>query len=112
MAHWASTAYLNCHLSWKLDGYKVRLGAIGAKNDKYKEENTNCELWVWSVEVRRERETHCQNVSGSLSCKHSGPKPNLNEDTDHLARWPMSGHGNGGGLLTMFLFRKQHRRIK
>jgi hypothetical protein len=65
----------------------------------------NRELWVVWVGERREgkgERTHCQNVSGSLSCKHSGPKPNLNEETDHLARWPMSGHGNGGGILTAF----------
>jgi hypothetical protein len=46
-------------------------------------------------------ETDCQNVSGSWSCRHSGPKPNLNEETDHLARWPMSGHGSTGGLRTV-----------
>ena len=45
--------------------------------------------------------TDCQKVSGSWSCKHSGPKPNLNEETDHFARWPMSGHGSTGGLLTV-----------
>ena len=42
---------------------------------------------------------NCQNVSGSSSCRHSGPNPNLNDETDHLARWPMSGHGNAGGCL-------------
>jgi hypothetical protein len=42
---------------------------------------------------------NCQNVSGSSSCRHSGPKPNLKDETDHLARWPMSGHGNAGGCL-------------
>jgi hypothetical protein len=58
--------------------------------------------------------TDCQNVSESWSCKHSGPKPNLNEETDHLARWPMSGHGSTGGLLTVvcvflwFFFMCQH----
>ena len=47
--------------------------------------------------------TDCQNVSESWSCRHSGPKPNLNDETDHLARWPMSGHGSTGGLLTVFI---------
>ena len=42
---------------------------------------------------------NCQNVSGSSSCRHSGPKPNLKDETDHLARWPMSGHGSAGGCL-------------
>lgn len=37
--------------------------------------------------------TYCQKVSWSLSRRHSAPKPNLYDDTDHFARCPMSGHG-------------------
>lgn len=37
-------------------------------------------------------------MSGSSSRRHSGPKPNLYEDTDHFARWPMSGQGSSGGF--------------
>ena len=40
--------------------------------------------------------THCQNVSGSSSLRHSGPKPNLYDNTLHFARCPMSGHGKMG----------------
>ena len=47
----------------------------------------------------RTRGTYCQNVSGSSSVRHSGPKPNLKDDTDHLARCPMSGHSRRGGNL-------------
>lgn len=83
--------YLNCHLSGKLDGYEVRLGTVRA-------EALDCELEYYG---EGGAETDCQNVSGSWSCRHSGPKPNLNEETDHLARWPMSGHGSTGGLRTV-----------
>ena len=53
---------------------------------------------------------NCQNVSGSSSCRHSGPKPNLKDETDHLARWPMSGHGSAGGCLPTT--RPGHQRLK
>lgn len=43
--------------------------------------------------------TRCQNVSGSPSRRHSAPKPNLKEETDHLARDEISGQGSGGGFL-------------
>lgn len=36
-------------------------------------------------------------MSGSPSRRHSTPKPNLAEDTDHLAREEMSGQGSVGG---------------
>ena len=89
--------YLNCHLARKLDSYKVRLGAIRAEE----EEAVGREFGAFRV-CMCEMGTDCQNVSASWSCRHSGPNPNLNEDTDHLARWPMSGHGSTGGLLTVF----------
>jgi hypothetical protein len=54
--------------------------------------------------IRKDPKTHCQNVSGSWSCKHSGPNPNLNEETDHFAKWPMSGHGSTGGFLAVLCF--------
>lgn len=41
--------------------------------------------------------THCQNVSGSSSRRHSAPNPNLKDETDHLARAEMSGQGRCGG---------------
>jgi hypothetical protein len=37
-------------------------------------------------------------VSGSLSRRHSAPKPNLKDDTDHFAREEMSGHFRLGGV--------------
>ena len=92
--------YLNCHLARKLDGYEVRLGAIRAE-----EEAVGRELGAFGC-VEWELRTDCQNVSASWSCRHSGPNPNLNEDTDHFARWPMSGHGSTGGLLTVFQVQK------
>ena len=92
--------YLNCHLAWKLDGYKVRLGTIRAKEKKERKKGPLGVRLGMCVCVCG-MGTDCQKVSGSWSCRHSGPKPNLNEDTDHLARWPMSGHGSTGGLLTV-----------
>lgn len=47
--------------------------------------------------------TDCQKVSGSPSLKHSAPKPNLYEETDHLAMRPISGHGRMGGTRAGFL---------
>jgi hypothetical protein len=39
--------YLNCHLAWKLDGYKVRLGAIRTEEEK---KIVDCELGgFWGV---------------------------------------------------------------
>jgi len=86
--------YLDCYLSRELDGYKVRLGAIRAKDTVV----VSCR---WKEKNKHGR-AYCQNVSGSGSCRHSGPNPNLNEETDHLARWLMSGQSISGGFLTVF----------
>jgi hypothetical protein len=51
------------------------------------------------IEVGNRPATYCQKVSGSPSRRHSAPKPNLNDETDHLARWPISGQGSEAGLL-------------
>lgn len=50
-----------------------------------------------SDKTKYQEKTYCQNVSGSPSRRHSGPNPNLYDDTDHFARYPMSGHGRTGG---------------
>jgi hypothetical protein len=92
--------YLNCHLARKLDGYEVRLGAIRAEEEEAVGRELGAFRGMWNGNW--ELGTDCQNVSASWSCRHSGPNPNLNEDTDHLARCPMSGHGSTGGLLTVF----------
>jgi hypothetical protein len=68
----------------------VRLRAVGTKVYVNHHFTKKCQI-----------PTHCQNVSGSLSRKHSAPNPNLNDETDHLARCPMSGHGSGPGLLAV-----------
>jgi hypothetical protein len=75
------------------------------RSSGFEEEREMCAVWNGIGK------THCQNVSGSWSCKHSGPKPNLNEETDHLARWPMSGHGSTGGLLTASTIDKMERLL-
>src|SRR6266545_2182143 len=40
--------------------------------------------------------TYCQKVSGSPSRRHSTPKPNLYDETDHFAREEISGQDNSG----------------
>lgn len=81
-------ACLNRNLFPELYSDKMRLRSIGAI--KYQ--------WYREITCVQSKGTHCQNVSGSSSRKHSAPKPNLWEDTDHLARWPMSGR-----LVTKFV---------
>ena len=66
---------MNSNLPRELDTDEVRLGSI-----------RTALLCQYTVNARRPYETHCQNVSGSSSVKHSGPNPNLYDDTDHLPR--------------------------
>jgi hypothetical protein len=81
--------YLDCDFAGEFDGYEMRLGSIRAAQE------------VSTIEIyKRIFWAHCQNVSGSLSRRHSTPKPNLNDDTDHLAREEMSGQGKVGGFLS------------
>lgn len=81
--------YLNGYFARKFNSDKVRLRAIRTNTVKSEKVNGSHRLgWAY-----------CQKVSGSPSKRHSAPKPNLNEETDHLAREEISGQGRIGGFL-------------
>lgn len=58
-------------------------------------------LSALAIFISSKASAYCQKVSGSASCKHSAPNPNLNEETDHFACEEILGQGRIGGRLSL-----------